>query len=640
MTNQYPPFPGAAYIVDNGMGYHSPYLYLRVEEGLHNIDPNLQSPFPVQEYLQSSHRTLVFNVDVPTGMSAKTSYPMYQDAIRTHPGPSSQARYGSPLSAVEQSTVSGGTHNSPRADTESYRDFPATPPDRTYSPYLPTLQKKHWNTPADAQDFVGMGPQACVNLNDISPSQDYPDNESDLIHFDFLARTNSIESHSSQFDIASSYPAGEASPDVMQSPIKDEIQAASSQYPPLGDDHESDEELSQVAPKRKVEESDDEYREPAQSRPAAARSTPRQNARKRPAPTTESPSKKRKTNNGAAQQQQPPQPQLSQVPQRLAVNQRQLPSNSTVYSSQFKCGDSACKSLASFADQNLLEAHIKKKHTRPYPCVFDFAGCDSTFASKNEWKRHCSSQHILQHYWICQEKDCINNANGASPVPTNSMAARASAGGSKAKASSSTPNNTGESGAIFNRKDLYTQHMRRMHMPTGLKSTPSPSTTSKKSKKAPAAGNANAAWDAQLLSFQQAAIRSRCSLPTLMTCPAANCDLEFSGADAWDLRMEHVAKHCDAAAKGQEPRVVFGGEGDKCLTRWAGSREVDIVALAGGQWVLTQKGKTAKGAAVEGRGVFSSSADAGVSVKMEDEIVACPPLDEDADADGEDEDEF
>ncbi|KAK0719683.1 hypothetical protein B0H67DRAFT_551998 [Lasiosphaeris hirsuta] len=657
MANQYSTFTSAAYIVDNGAAYHSSYLFPQVEESLHNIDPNLQSHFPVQpvrEYLQNPQRTTVFDIDVPMDVGASVNYHMHQEAIRPHLGLPSQARHGSPFSAIEQSTISGGTHNSPRADTESCRD-PATPPDTTYSPYLQNPQKRHWNTAASALDFAGMGPQ-CVNLNDINPSQDYPE-ESDQLNFDFF--TYSLGSHGSQYDPAA-YPAAEEihikranSPGAMQSPIKDEIQAASSQYPPLGDDHEPDEESSPVASNRKAEESDEEYQEPVHSRHTTARSTPRQNTRKRPAVATESPaSKKRKTNISATQQQQQqqqqqpqPQPQLSQVPPQLASSQRQLPSNSSVNSSQLKCPDSTCKGIASFADQTLLDAHIKKKHTRPYPCVFHFAGCDSTFASKNEWKRHCSSQHILQHYWICQEKDCINNPNGACPIPTNSMAARASAVGSKARASSSTPNNTGEPGAIFNRKDLYTQHMRRMHMPAGLKNPPPP-TTSKKSKKATASSNADNVWNQQLHRFQEEAIRARCSLPIYMTCPAANCDSEFRGADAWDLRMEHVAKHCDGAAQGREPKVVFGGEGDECLTEWAGSGEVDIVQRVGGRWVLTQKGKAAKGGATEGRGVFPSLADAGASVKreVEEEIVAAPAVDEDEDededADGEDEDVF
>ncbi len=80
----------------------------------------------------------------------------------------------------------------------------------------------------------------------------------------------------------------------------------------------------------------------------------------------------------------------------------------------------------------------------PYKCIFDWAGCDSTFASKNEWKRHATSQHIIPYCWLCQQGSCAKMVN--------------------ASAESLFSN-----GAIFSRKDLYTTHLRRRHTPSAAR---------------------------------------------------------------------------------------------------------------------------------------------------------------------------
>lgn len=47
-----------------------------------------------------------------------------------------------------------------------------------------------------------------------------------------------------------------------------------------------------------------------------------------------------------------------------------------------------------------------KRHTRPYGCTF--SKCQKSFGSKNDWKRHETSQHYQQETWRCDEK--INGA--------------------------------------------------------------------------------------------------------------------------------------------------------------------------------------------------------------------------------------
>lgn len=65
---------------------------------------------------------------------------------------------------------------------------------------------------------------------------------------------------------------------------------------------------------------------------------------------------------------------------------------------------------------------------RPFTCPLTPYSCPKTFTSKNEWKRHVLTQHLLLGFWRC---DLCPDA-----------AAR--------------PND-------FNRKDLFVQHLRRMH---------------------------------------------------------------------------------------------------------------------------------------------------------------------------------
>lgn len=82
---------------------------------------------------------------------------------------------------------------------------------------------------------------------------------------------------------------------------------------------------------------------------------------------------------------------------------------------------------------------------RPFICPFAIYGCPSTFTAKNEWKRHISSQHLQLGFYRCDIGACNpDNHPAASPYST-----------------SRTHND-------FNRKDLFTQHLRRMHRRVGV----------------------------------------------------------------------------------------------------------------------------------------------------------------------------
>ncbi|POR39160.1 Sex-determining transformer protein 1 [Tolypocladium paradoxum] len=67
----------------------------------------------------------------------------------------------------------------------------------------------------------------------------------------------------------------------------------------------------------------------------------------------------------------------------------------------FDCEEPHCGKA--FVRQCELKKH-KKRHDKPYGCTFK--SCSKRFGSKNDWKRHESSQHFQLETWNCDEPDC------------------------------------------------------------------------------------------------------------------------------------------------------------------------------------------------------------------------------------------
>ncbi|KAK4131335.1 hypothetical protein BT67DRAFT_464367 [Trichocladium antarcticum] len=170
-----------------------------------------------------------------------------------------------------------------------------------------------------------------------------------------------------------------------------------------------------------------------------------------------------------------------------------------------------------------------------------------------------------------------------------------------------SPTPTTATGAIFNRKDLFTQHLKRMHAPRDLKASPGTATkrpsptqpsSSSSSSSSAASALAKTSWDARLRHLQDTAVRARCALPTAMRCPVPSCAAaEFRGDDAWNQRMEHVAKHLERHAAGGNSTdhdapgagglLPGGGAADHSLVGWAGRRDVAVIVRDGrGGWAL------------------------------------------------------
>jgi hypothetical protein len=214
-----------------------------------------------------------------------------------------------------------------------------------------------------------------------------------------------------------------------------------------------------------------------------------------------------------------------------AASRRSLTKAATGPKQDTRC--SMC-SHAPFKDSSSLRKHVAAAHTRPFPCAFAFAGCTSTFGSKNEWKRHIASQHLCLTFYRC----------------------------------SSCPQSTVEGkGNEFNRKDLFTQHLRRMHAPFAI-------------KKAIAKGDSKlqVEWEGHVKEMQNSCLVTRRFPPQRSACPKPDCSSVFEGTGSWDDWTEHVGRHME---KGEAGRLGV----DRLLAKWA-LEEGIIERKEDGEWRL------------------------------------------------------
>ncbi|SMY26862.1 unnamed protein product [Zymoseptoria tritici ST99CH_1A5] len=190
------------------------------------------------------------------------------------------------------------------------------------------------------------------------------------------------------------------------------------------------------------------------------------------------------------------------------------------------------------------QSHAQRGHGRhaalstpagPFPCLLAVYGCQSSFRSKIEWKRHVATQHMRLGFWRC---DLCRRGN-------------------------KTYN--------FNRKDLYFQHVRRMHAEElGSFDNRSHGDTSSE--------------DAVVL--HEAA--SRCYVKLRTPPPNSRClfcDDEFHGSGSWEQRIEHISGHLEAAKK--ERRGVgnpSNWKSDEAAHNWLVAE--GLVVARGQTWVL------------------------------------------------------
>lgn len=437
-----------------------------------------------------------------------SDYPQFSmaQATKTHPELSmsfSESQYSSQYSSQYLSPVSHGGLHSPQMDNDPYD--PTGSSWNSYAMPSPTPEYDHMvHTPYVQQDpsaFDGF----CVAPSEVHSGSHYGQPGFDGSH----SSTSIVKQESDTFSVGLAFSGG-----FPQTLSSNHVVSGAGNSVMVGT--HSSTPASYMAPEMEIDQ--------------GAPATP---------PEEDSPDTARPARRAAVSRKRNPK-EVQRLTNKRAKSAR--PAAGTPRNARCKSCDE------SFLDAGLLQEHVQQAHARPLVCVFGYAGCTATFGSKNEWKRHTLSQHIILTYWLCTDEDCVR----ANP-------------------------RTG--GTVFNRKDLYTQHVRRMHVPDMYKDFV-------------ARKEHHPDWDRMLRCMQDNAERKRCELPTYMECPAPDCIAEFRGANAWDDRMEHVARHLDARSPG-EPHVVFGGDDDKTLTDWAKRPDVNIVRRVGGdRWELVVPLKT------------------------------------------------
>lgn len=179
---------------------------------------------------------------------------------------------------------------------------------------------------------------------------------------------------------------------------------------------------------------------------------------------------------------------------------------------------------------------------RSFPCPLASYNCTSTFSSKNEWKRHVSTQHIKLGFWRCDLCTPTTDPNDSSVLYHND----------------------------FNRKDLFTQHLRRMHAAHG--------SGARHMKEHPV--NEDNIQEHQSRCYLQL----RCA-PQQSVCPFSGCDREFMGPSSWEERMEHVGRHLEKDRKnGVEMLDISSWKVDTALEQYLMNE--DLIVWEGGEWSI------------------------------------------------------
>ncbi|KAI1418664.1 hypothetical protein F5Y13DRAFT_184304 [Hypoxylon sp. FL1857] len=529
------------------------------------LKPSAWAAPPMRRYLTETDKSLFSYQGIDSIYS--DAIPRRDDGVAPLPSSLLQRR-DSPSFSHTSSTSSSIL--SPPGEGDYYQAHsPPTPPDTTgLSPFF--IQYESASSRAQICQYTGLADD-CVKPIDINPYQETPESYCDDSNprSEFPSRGFSMSSDDScsRMDMCGGREQAERarpmSPEGLTPEVKEEIRISEpiGSYPEFESEDEitSGEEAEPFNLKQEDRE-DDEYK-PNQrykrTKPNSGRNTR---------------NRKRRSSSESASEAKRPKIELD--------NSNAIGRSTTKPMIQGTKGNFCCTECSKkvyFKDENGLQNHIKKQHTRPFVCVFGFAGCNSTFASKNEWKRHCSSQHLVLNYWICQQDQCSKVSSKAAPARNRSTLPCAQ----------STSLSTLPRGTIFNRKDLYTQHLRRMHIPPSLKKQV------KQRKPSPE-------WEARERQHQDQAKRTRCDLPSHMRCPAFGCNARFDGPNAWDDRMEHVAKHLEKAVTGSERPIEFGGEHDKTLIDWATRADIAIIERGEkGNWRLRNPLKSSNGPRVE-----------------------------------------
>lgn len=238
-----------------------------------------------------------------------------------------------------------------------------------------------------------------------------------------------------------------------------------------------------------------------------------------------------------------------------------------------------------------------KDSKRMLPCTFHHFGCEKEFGNKNEWKRHINSQHVQLGYFRCDMGVCH---------PDNQIGQR--------------------SFNDFNRKDLFTQHCRRMHAPYATKEG-EPSTKEKEDFEKEMDQIRDRCWQFKRLPPS----RGVCGFcHQRFTKSEGKGPKEKSGA-AWDDRLDHVVRHYERDRVDKKDEIV-----DEDLKAWALEEGVIRPGRNGQCWLIghepTNGGRRTTTTRRTRRGVATTETTRVVNREPELEVSS-----EEEDAEGEDE---
>jgi len=202
---------------------------------------------------------------------------------------------------------------------------------------------------------------------------------------------------------------------------------------------------------------------------------------------------------------------------------------------------------------------------RKFICSFSPYGCETALSSKNEWKRHISIQHLQLGFYRCDVGQCAPENNPNTPPHKKVY-------------------------NDFNRKDLFTQHHRRMHKPeSNLQQDPN-----------------SQDWRAFEDSLEE--VRNRCwhekrKPPQRSTC--GFCGRVFEGEGSWNERMEHVGGHYSRDL----PEACKEEREDEDLTNWC-LQEGVVKEAPNGRHVLVDQPASSVDRPFNNRNIDMNMADA------------------------------
>lgn len=291
-----------------------------------------------------------------------------------------------------------------------------------------------------------------------------------------------------------------------------------------------------------------------------------------------------------------PRQSITSYPTLDTKNRVNKPTHSRSLSNKDK---SKPRPIPPMSSQSSVEANSKLP--KSFPCTFHHFGCPATFANKNEWKRHVSSQHLQLGFYRCDLGNCNPDNQLSAALYEGATQASRSRGHTKRRSASATTNpfNEEHEKAIFyndfNRKDLFTQHCRRMHGPGRHLEDETTETNQKINTRLRALGRKmgsgkpintkddEAAFEGELEQIRLRCWKLRRRAPERTSCgfcgrlfeasahsDKGNEDDGHAEEKAWEERMEHLGRHyerdgCSPSMENTDPDLLEWGMNEGIL---------------------------------------------------------------------------